>query len=174
MRYESIADLFAAKDSAREHLLGALEGISEMEAATLPDGEKWSIKQIVEHVSMVDRGIAQICTRLLADGCSGHTEIAISNQFKEGVSRIATMKLEAPDRVQPTGEVSVADAVKSLEQNRTNFEALRNALEGGDSTGTFKHPYLGPLTAVEWFVMAGLHERRHAAQIEKLAARIKP
>jgi len=74
--------------------------------------------------------------------------------------------VEAPERVQPTGDVSIADSIAKLEENRKKFEEIKPQFEmfGGNGE-TFPHPFFGDITAVEWLVMAGGHESRHTRQI---------
>ncbi|MEO7659943.1 MAG: hypothetical protein ABIV48_10045, partial [Pyrinomonadaceae bacterium] len=66
MRYETIADIYSANQKMREGLFETLREISPERASILPEGEKWSIQQVVEHVSMVDSGVSRICAKLLA------------------------------------------------------------------------------------------------------------
>lgn len=180
MNYESIADIYSANAKARENLYATLEGISESEATTQPDGEKWSIGHVVEHISMVETGVSMICSRMVeaakADGKTSDGSFALSPQFLESVTRLVSgnTKVEAPDRVQPTGEVAIQDSLAKLTAATATLETLRSDLESTDVTGhTFPHPYFGALTATEWLVITGLHERRHTGQIESLLTKIR-
>lgn len=178
MKYESVADIYSANVKIREGLHATLEGVSESEAATLPAGEKWSIQQVVEHISMVETGISMICSRMLdaakADGKTSDGTFGLSDKFRESLAQLATARVEAPDRVQPTGDVAIEDSLTKLTAATDSLNALRASLESTDVTAhTFPHPYFGPLTAAEWLVIAGLHERRHTAQIEVLLAKLR-
>ncbi|MGB7201543.1 MAG: DinB family protein [Pyrinomonadaceae bacterium] len=180
MNYESIADIYSANAKARENLYATLGGISESEATTLPDGEKWSIGHVVEHLSMVETGISMICSRMIeaakADGKPSDGSFVLSPQFLENIARLVSgnTKVEAPERVQPTGEVAIQHSLAQLTIATTALKSLRTDLESTDVTGhTFPHPFFGPLTATEWLVIAGLHERRHTGQIESLLTKIR-
>ena len=180
MNYESIADIYSANAKARENLYATLEGISESEATTLPDGEKWSIGHVVEHISMVETGVSMICSRMVeaakADGQPSDGSFVLSPQFLENIARLVSgnTKVEAPERVQPTGEVAIQHSLAQLTIATTTLRSLRTDLESTDVTGhTFPHPFFGPLTATEWLVIAGLHERRHTGQIESLLTKIR-
>ena len=82
---------------------------------------------------------------------------------------IAGMKVEAPARVQPTGDVTIDQAREILCSSRRALDSLRADLEQFDlSDARFPHPFLADLTAVEWLKVAGGHELRHTKQIEKL------
>lgn len=178
MKYESVADIYSANLKIRENLHATLANISTDEASTLPDGEKWSIGQVVEHISMVEDGIARICSRMIdaakADGKTSDGTFNLSDRFRENLAQLATARVEAPDRVQPTGDVAVPDSLAKLTAATDALKTLRSDLESIDVSGhTFPHPYFGPLTATEWLVVAGLHERRHTAQIEGILAKLR-
>ena len=72
MRYENIADIFSANEKTRARLMAVLDDTTEAERTARPDGEKWNVQQIVEHLSIVENGTMRICEKLLggakADG----------------------------------------------------------------------------------------------------------
>ena|SRR5436190_2670786 len=178
MRYETFADIYSAGLKVRAALAETLSGISPAEATLLPDGEKWTIGQIVEHLSMVDSGISRICAKLLGEakgiGKPSDGILKLSPDFLEKAAVVADVKVEAPERVQPTGNVSVADALGKMTANRPAIETLRADLEKYDLSGPkFPHPYFGDITAAEWLVVAVGHEHRHTKQIQRLLAKIR-
>ena len=178
MRYESIADIYSANEKFRGEFINTVTAISPDEATALPDGEKWSIQQIVEHVSIVNAGVADLCARMLekakADGKPSDGTFALSESFGSQAAGIAQNKLEAPDRVHPTGAVSIAESLERLAANVATLDALKDELAQFDLTEhTFPHPYFGPLNSGEWLVVLGLHQNRHRQQIENLLAKIR-
>ena len=178
MRYECIADIYSANEKIREGFIAIVSTISPDEAAVLPDGEKWTIQQIAEHVSIVESGISRICAKLLesarADGNPSDGSFSLSENFGTRAGEIAQMKVEAPERVHPAGDVSMAESLERLESSSISLKALSRDLNHFDfSEHTFPHPFFGPLTAGEWLVMAGLHENRHRQQIERILEKIR-
>jgi len=178
MRYETIADIYSANKKARENLKAVVSDISDEEATTLPDGEIWMIAQIVEHLSMVDLGISRICAKLLekakAGGKLSDGTVNLSPSFLEKLSGIGGVKVEAPERVQPTGTISINEALNTLQSNSPTIDAMRNDLENFDlSEPKFPHPYFGDITAAEWLIVAGGHEIRHTAQIQRLLVKLR-
>ncbi len=144
----------------------------------MPDGEKWTISQIVEHVSMVENGIMRICAKL-----SGKSKgrwpafrrhaVKFSDAFGTRSAEIATMKLEAPEFVHPTGERSVTDSLASMDETMRGLVELRPLFEEFDGDAhKFPHPFFGDLSAVEWLALCGGHEARHLKQITNLAEKI--
>ncbi len=178
MKFETIADIYSANENARKNLNAVIDGISDEEAAVLPEGEKWTIGQIVEHLSMVDFGISRICAKLLegakAAGKPSDGTVNLSSDFREKLAAVGSVKVEAPERVQPTGTVSITEALDRMKANRPAIDAMRYDLEKYDlSEPKFPHPYFGEITAAEWLIVAGGHEQRHAAQIEKILVKIR-
>ncbi len=178
MRYESIADIYSANEKFRGEFLNTVTAIQPDEATALPDGEKWSIQQIVEHVSIVDAGVAGLCAKMLdkakVDGKPSDGSFALSESFVSQAAGIAQNKLEAPDRVHPTGEVSIAESLERLAVTVSTIDALQNELVQYDlSEHTFPHPYFGQLNSGEWLVVLGLHQNRHRQQIENLLGKIR-
>lgn len=170
--------MYAAGDKVRQKLKAAVENLPDDVSGALPAGEKWTVAQIVEHVSMVDEGAGKICHRLLsksqADGKTSDGTARISSGFIEKAMASAQSKLEAPDIVQPRAGRTIAGSLAVMDGNRETFKALQPLFEGLDDTGhKFPHPYFGEMTATEWFAVKIAHEARHARQIAALVERIQ-
>ncbi len=178
MNYANIAEIYSTNHKIREGLAETVSDISDSEANALPDGVKWSIRQIVEHISIVEHNIARICAKLLdqarAEGKLAEGTLPVSAAFGRRSGEIANLKLEAPDRVQPTGNVTIPEAFETMAATREAFAAIRDDMARYDLSGPkFPHPYFGDLTAVEWLILAGGHEHRHTKQIQRLVEMIR-
>jgi uncharacterized damage-inducible protein DinB len=174
---ETIADAFENNARIRERLRSVLAEIPTEKLAMRAEGEEWSIQDIVEHIAIVDQGACKICTKLVneakAGGKSGSGKLDLSSEFSEQTAASAEQKLQAPERVRPTGEHSVEQSLAKLDETEQAFAAIRPDLESYDlSEAKFPHPYFGPMTAAEWLVVAGGHERRHVEQIERLISKL--
>jgi len=177
MDYKSIDEIYVANLAFREALGDTISTITKEEAQVYPADEKWSIQEIVEHVSMVDEGMSRICGKLLREaqneGRSGG-DVLISDVFRNYTENADDIKLEAPERVQPTGERSIEESTKKLDENLAAYESLRPLFMGFDGlSAKFPHPFFGPLSAQDWLVLAGEHMRRHTRQIEKVLGKIR-
>lgn len=177
MEIKTIDDIYTANDRVRARFAETIDGVSETELKARPEDEKWSIEQIVEHVSLVEEGMSKICRKLLGEAqkadLKGNGEVRISDMLWRAGS-FDGMKLEAPERVRPTGLVSVDESRTKMEESRLLIESLRPIFAEFDGTGPkFPHPYFGPMSAQEWLVLSGEHTRRHTAQIENLIAKIR-
>ena len=178
MQFNSINDIYDANDAARKRFLETITDVKPDEAELRPDGEKWSIKEITEHLSMVEFGAGRICAKLLeaakADGKASDGSFGLPEEFGQKSAQIATMKVDAPQRVQPTGEVSIEESLQRLNAGRELVNMMRDDLSSYDlSTHKFPHPFFGDLTAAEWLVVLGGHEARHTKQIERVLSAIR-
>jgi len=172
MEINSVDDIFAANQKIRKSLHELLSGISEEEAAADIGGQAWTIAQIVEHIAAVGEGSSKICAKLLskaqADDDRSYGTVTISENFLAKASEISTIKVEAPAIVHPTGK-TLADSVAKLEENAVWMEKLRSLFNSYDGTKhKFPHPFFGQISAQEWLLLSGRHEKRHTEQIKRL------
>ena len=178
MKYETIEDIYAGNAKAREKLKNLVAKISPEDASHLADNEKWSIQQIVEHISIVDESSIRICTKLLKKaeeaGQTSDGSAVITDGFIQKGVEIATIKLEAPDVVRPSGEQTIEQSLAKLEENTARLDEMRPLFESiGGTDLKFPHPFFGDLSAQEWLALKGGHERRHIKQIERLLEKMK-
>jgi hypothetical protein len=178
MRFDTIGDIYSANRAVRERLAGVLATVSPAEATAQPDRDTWNIQQIVEHLTMVEFGTARICTKLLVeakrDGKLSDGRVELSALFAERTAEMADLRVEAPDRVYPTGTVTILESFKRMDANAKLFDEMRHDLERYDlSMHKFPHPYFGDITAAEWLAILGGHELRHAKQIETLLEKLR-
>lgn len=175
MQYQNIEEIYTANDQIREKLKAVIGNLSEEQANNLPEGEKWSVAQIVEHIAKVEVGMTQISAKLLSEaqknGGKSDGKAVISKEFLEKAKSAATQKLEAPERVRPEGGKMIADSLNSLSESRRKLYELKPLFEEVECSGhKFPHPAFGDLTAHEWLALIGGHEMRHLAQIKRLLA----
>jgi hypothetical protein len=151
--------------------------LSDERAGVLPEGEKWTVREFVEHIAIVDEGMMRICAKMLkaaqengkaSDGAAKFTE-----DFAGKMAAGRDAKFEAPERVRPTGTKSIAESLTKMDETRRKLEELRPLFETLDcSDQKFPHPAFGDMTAHEWLALLGGHEARHIRQIEGLLAKI--
>ncbi len=176
MQYQSVSEIYDANDNIRGKLSELLASLSDHQTSALPEGEKWTIAKIAEHVALVSGGIQRICANLLskaeAAGSVSDGTIDLST-LTSGYSGAAELKLEAPEMVQPTGGRSIAESLKALDNAGTAFDQIKPSFEKYDGNPhKFPHPYFGDLSALEWLVLSGGHEARHMRQILKMLEKI--
>jgi hypothetical protein len=172
-----IDEVYERNFAVGERLRSMIASIEPAKIHQLPEVGKWTIANIVEHVSIVEESMIKICSKLLGKAESavefGNGSIETSDVFGQKALEIATMKLEAPEFVHPSGEKSVEESMSKFEENWQKLVELKPSFEKFDSNGhRFPHPFFGPLSAGEWLTLIGGHKLRHIKQIEELAARL--
>jgi len=178
MNNQTIADIYAANDKVRKQLKNTVSDLTDENASVLPEGEKWSIAHLVEHIATVENGMAKISAKLLkqaqAVGKQADGSAKLSETFAQKAAGIRDQKLEAPEMVRPTGNKTIAESLAKMEENRRILEELRPLFESVEcSDFTFPHPAFGELTAHEWLTLIGGHEARHLRQLENMLAKAK-
>lgn len=173
MNYQTIADVYEVNDKIREQLKETIGNLTDEQASALPEGEKWTIAQIVEHLSKVEDGITRISAKLLGkaqeNAKTADGKIKISDEFLQNIARAKDQKFNAPEIVHPQGNQTISESLAKMEENRRRLNELRPLFESVECSGyKFPHPTFGELTAHEWLALVGGHEARHLAQIKRI------
>ena len=176
MNYQTIGEIYEANAKIRQKLKTTIENLSEEQIESRLNETGWTIREIVEHISIVEGGMAMICSRLLQksaeENISNDGKANISAEFLEKAKLIANRrerKAQAPERVLPSGTLSIADSLVKMDENAKILEQIRVGLETTDTQKhRFPHPFFGDLSATEWLALVGGHEFRHIDQIEEI------
>lgn len=177
MSYQKISEIYEANDQTRAKLKNLVENLTDEQLHFLPAGENWTIEQIVEHISIVEYGIAKISERLLnaakENGKTSDGSAKISTEFLQKAAASREQKLSASERVHPKGGVTIAESFAKMNETRQILEGLRPLFETVDETqAKFPHPAFGDMTSHEWLLLLGGHEQRHIAQIKRILAQM--
>ena len=169
----TINEIYANNDAIREQTKQLVASLTDEQAAHLPEGEKWTIAHIVEHIAIVQDGMTKISAKLLNEAQSaGKTSdgtVKLSENFMQKAAEAKALKLEAPERVHPSGNQTIAESLRKMDENRQKLEELRPLFESVEcSDAKFPHPFMGDLTAHEWLTLIGGHEARHLRQIQNI------
>jgi hypothetical protein len=165
-------ELLEYLDEQRAALRAAFERIPASSRSLAPAAGGWSSAEIVEHLSIVNRGIAKmLAIKIVKATRSGlgpetSTEPVLPTIDVQGMSNRST-RITAPDSVQPTG-LSADEAWAELEWSWVALEASIRECDGfALATITHPHPALGPLSLYGWIAFAGAHAARHTQQIRE-------
>ena len=170
---KTIAEIYAANDKVREKIKNTVSALTDEQSSVLHEGEKWTIAHLVEHIAVVETGMAKISAKLLkqaqAAGNQADGTAKLSEDFARKAAVVRDQKLEAPEMVRPTGNKTIAQSLKKMEENQQMLEDLRPLFESVEcSDFTFPHPAFGALTAHEWLTLIGGHQARHLRQLENM------
>ncbi|HEX5705661.1 MAG TPA: DinB family protein [Pyrinomonadaceae bacterium] len=175
LTYHSVAEIYESLDGTRERLRATLAGLSP-EAEDFRDSpERWTIAEIVEHLSLVEGQIGRIMSKFIdkveAEGGAASGAGATRTPLVDLNSHAERMAqgFDAPETARPKGGVPVSESLARLGASSEAIRALRPRVETLDlSSARFPHPAFGPLDIYQWLAVLGLHEERHRRQIETL------
>jgi len=140
-----------------------------------PGDGGWSVAEVVEHLSLIERRVASLLTRQVAAArasCVGpdtETSSVVASFANPGGVTDRGRKIVAPEPVRPSGALDAASGQQALEQSRAAIVlALHDANGVSLENLVQSHPVFGPLNMYHWIVATALHEDRHAAQIREI------
>ena len=165
----SVASLLALLHYERANLLTQFESTPEALRVASTGESGWSAAQIIEHCARVEGGVA----RMIAKGAemprtatADELQAAVLTERTIGWVRERSTKVEAPERVRPTGTLDADAAIAQLQASRAALlEAFATADNAVLDGVTFPHPFIGLLTLRSWVELTAHHDARHAAQM---------
>ncbi len=170
MKNQTIAEIYETNDKIRQKTKTLAGQLTDEQTDFLPEGEKWTVAHIFEHIARVEEGLSKISYKLIskaqADGKKSDGTAKITKDFRKEAEG---KKFEAPETVRPQGNMTIAESLAKMDENRRRINEMRpifETVECGDYT--FPHPAMGELNANEWLALIGGHEARHLAQIGKI------
>ncbi len=177
MNNQTIDGIYTANDEILENLTETVANLTDEQANSLPEGETWTIAQIVEHIAIVKEGMGKISGKLIsrarAAGKAANGAAVLSDSFKQKAGEIKDLKLEAPEQMRPTGKQTIAESLEKIGETRRNLEILRPLFETVECSDVkFPHPFMGDLTAHEWLALVGRHAARHTEQIKRIIEKL--
>lgn len=171
--YKNLGEIYEGLEKTREKFISMVEVLPPEKQDLRENGAGWSIKEIIEHVSIVEDRMLRVTQKLLAkaqkDAVLSDVLPPIPADFFAKLEAARDRKLQAPEQIHPQGEQSIADSLEKLKKDRSVLAELRAEIEKIDASApTLPHPALGDLNLYQWIIMIGLHERRHLMQIERI------
>ncbi|HMG12362.1 MAG TPA: DinB family protein [Gemmatimonadaceae bacterium] len=168
-----LAETMTFVEEKRRELFQSFEGVDGDRLCRRAAPDAWSVAEILEHLRLVESGIARLITKR-----AGQAKDAGLGEEKSTASVMPTFErfnatldnaiMQAPATLLPRANVDISEALDGLESSR---EALRAAVvsASGLSLGEIKHthPFLGELDLYQWLIFVGQHEGRHKRQIER-------
>lgn len=168
-----LAETMGYVEEKRRELLQSFEGVPGDRLCRRPAPDGWSIAEVLDHLRMVESGIARLITKRVSQAREGglgeeKSTASVMPSFDPYSTMLEKAVMQAPATVVPRVNVDISEALDGLESSR---EALRAAVvsANGLSLGEIKHthPILGELDLYQWLIFVGQHEGRHKKQIER-------
>jgi hypothetical protein len=168
-----LAETMGYIEEKRRELLHSFEGVPGDRLCRRAAADGWSVAEILEHLRMVESGIARLITKRVSQAREAglgeeKSSASVMASFDPYSTMLEKAVLQAPATVVPRANVDISEALDGLESSR---EALRAAVvsANGLSLGEIKHTHaiLGELDLYQWLIFVGQHEGRHKKQIER-------
>ena len=166
-------------DTQHERLRAAVESVPSARREVKPSPDRWSVAEVLEHLSIVESRIERVFSKRLAEAKAEGLARESESSLVVGtidMDRLLdrTRRITAAEAAMPTGKLDADAAWAAAEQARNTLcNAVRDAdgLALGDVI--HPHPILGPINLYQWIAFVGGHEARHAAQIVELHELLK-
>ncbi len=162
-------------DVHRRHLLDTIASVPAKVRDTRPGEGRWSVAEVVEHLALIEQGIAGLLFRKVADartngvGADAETSSVVASFDHSDRVIDRSRKIDVPAELRPSGSLNAEAGMRALEKSRTAMAAaLRSANGVSLENVTAAHPVLGTMNMYHWMVATALHEDRHAAQIREI------
>lgn len=161
-------------DTQRNELRTAIDSIPAAARNTPPAANQWSVAQVLDHLTIVDKRVAAGVGKWIADaqanGLVHETETtSVTGTIPNEKIVDRSRKVEAPEGIRPRTDVDAETAWTELEQARAK---LRAAFLTGDGFALGQvmqtHPVLGPINVYQWMLFCASHEARHTLQIREI------
>jgi hypothetical protein len=163
--------------AASEHMLDeAVAVVPEADRGRRPGPDRWSVAEILEHLSAVERAIARLLGQHLETARASGLGPERARESVVPTVPVARLldrdaKLTASERSRPTAGLDWAAARAAYGAARAQVVELLCAGDGlALSEVVIPHPLLGRLNIYQWTVFLGAHARRHAAQVREAGA----
>jgi hypothetical protein len=159
-------------EDTRGRLLRSARSLTPEQLDYKPAPDRWSVGEILEHLTVAESRLLPRIEEILRGTPDPTKRSAWEGRDEALVQNVASRepRVQAPDRIQPTGRWRGEELFGQLEavrQHTSEFAATTNA----DLRRYFyPHPVLGELDCYQWLLITGAHFERHCAQVEEVMA----
>jgi hypothetical protein len=173
-------ELLQHLDTNRRILRAAVDSVPAALRETPPAPDRWSVANVLEHLSRVEAGLTRLLAKRLGDARDAGllapetrtSPALVSVDHQTLLDR--TRRITASERVLPVDGMDAATAFAALEKTRPALRDLLASYDGMNlSAVSFPHPVLGVIDGYEWFAFIGSHEARHADQIREIGEALR-
>ena len=163
-------ELLAHLDDHHAELRRAVDTVPAVLRARRPAADRWSVANVLEHLTIVETHVVQGLSRQLADarvaGLPQASDATVVDAAQVARYLDRQRRLVSGAASQPTGHVGSEEAWAALDAIRASTRTLVIETDQiGVEAIALPHPMFGPLDFYQWIVFLGGHEGRHARQV---------
>jgi uncharacterized damage-inducible protein DinB len=149
---ERIEQLKSMLNESRAALLAAVEQIGDRsEEQIYSDGAGWTLRQLVIHLLITERGIARVIQAAYAGANPITPDYDVDRYNQRSVEKHADM--------------TIAEALAGLHEARQQFLAWLDTVEDAKLDVVTRHPLQDEIPLWQFIERQALHERMHARDI---------
>lgn len=168
----STDEIIALLDRERAAFLAQAARMPAAHQTLRPNPDRWSVVEIMEHVARIDTGVGKLLALRAAEPVmASPQQLAEADLTPERIRSVRdrTKRIEAPERVHPTGTLSPDAVLAQLASARSGLKSAFLAADPALLDGVVHpHPIMGLLTLRGWVMLAAHHDARHAQQIAEV------
>lgn len=156
-----------------DHLLKAVDGLSDAQLNYKVSKSSWSVAECVEHIAISENSIFNLMQGLLkSKDKAATTKPEKSTPDDEVIAMMVdrSNKVKTSEPFEPSGRFgSYEETLKAFKTKRaSNIEFIKNT--EADLRGRFQQMPFGTLDAYQMVLFLSAHSERHVLQIEELLA----
>ena len=170
LRYTALVHPYLQQ--ATDELVRAAGGL-DVATVARPAGDRWSIAEILEHLTLAFRGNGRALEKALASG-----ELrARRPRLRQRLGRILVVDLgyfpraRAPEMTTPSASIPPESSLDAAREALVALDATldRVASRFGEDVAVSNHPYFAAMSVRQWRKFHWRHTRHHARQIRERA-----
>lgn len=156
-------------EQTRQGIIDATKGLSEAQWKFKPAPDRWSVAEVLEHVTLAEKMMYGA-----AEGTLKGPASAPDRDYKKTDAAILanvpdrTTKFKAPDQLVPTGRWSSKDTLDTFLKERAQSITLMK--DGQEMREHVSDSPFGPMDSYEWLLFTSGHSERHTKQILEVKA----
>ena len=159
------------KDSQTE-FVQAVTNLSDEQWKWKPAPNRWSVAEVSEHILLGEGMLFAKMQEALASPPNSEWEkkTAGKTEFILKVMAPRLGKAQAPEDIQPRGNLTRAEIMNRFAEVRSNTLQFAEQTQVALKEHTSEHPFpvFGTLNAYQWLIYIPLHNMRHDKQIEEV------
>lgn len=159
------------KDSQTE-FVQAVSSLSDDQFKWKPAPNRWSVAEVSEHILLAEGMLFAKVQEALAGPPNPEWDkkTAGKTEFILKVMAPRMGKAQAPEEIQPRGNLTRAEIMSRFAEVRANTLQFAEHTQVALKEHTAEHPFpvFGTLNAHQWLIYIPLHNMRHDKQIEEV------
>jgi hypothetical protein len=155
-------------NSSEKRLLELVEGLTPAQWTFHEKPERWSIAEIIEHVTAVENRITRAISKKLEEP-GKRPAAAVEDSFLHSRITDRSTKFNAPEPVRPVGKwPDTSELMAEFRRTRVQTLAFASQTQADLRSHCIPHMAFGELDLYQWLIVLSKHGARHALQIEEI------